>query len=102
MDDFGTGHASLAYLHRFPISTIKIDQYFVGKMDASQECLEIVRTILSLARALEMDVVAEGVESAAQLDLLSSLGCRQVQGHLVSRPRPAAEAGETLGRVMIE
>ncbi len=101
MDDFGTGHASLSYLHRFPISTVKIDQYFVGKMDVSQECLEIVRTILSLARNLEMDVVAEGVESAAQLDLLRSLGCRQVQGYLISRPCVAAEAGVTIGRVLV-
>ena len=101
MDDFGTGHASLSYLHRFPISTVKNDQYFVGRMDVSQECLEIVRTILSLARNLEMDVVAEGVETPAQLDLLRSLGCQQVQGYLLARPRPAAEAGEIIGRVVV-
>jgi diguanylate cyclase (GGDEF)-like protein/PAS domain S-box-containing protein len=102
MDDFGTGHASLSYLHRFPISTVKIDQYFVGKMDVSQECLEIVRTILSLAHNLEMDVVAEGVETTAQLELLRALGCRQVQGYLISRPRPAAEAGAFIGRVVVD
>jgi diguanylate cyclase (GGDEF)-like protein/PAS domain S-box-containing protein len=101
MDDFGTGHASLSYLHRFPISTVKIDQYFVGRMDVSQECLEIVRTILSLARNLEMDVVAEGVETAAQLELLRELGCRQVQGFLVSRPCVAAEAEAFIGRVVV-
>jgi diguanylate cyclase (GGDEF)-like protein/PAS domain S-box-containing protein len=101
MDDFGTGHASLSYLHRFPISTVKIDQYFVGKVDVSQECLEIVRTILTLAHNLEMDVVAEGVETRAQLDLLRALGCRQVQGYLVSRPRPADEVGALIGRVVI-
>ena len=100
MDDFGTGHASLSYLHRFPISTVKIDQYFVGKMDVSQECLEIVRTILSLARNLEMEVVAEGVETPAQLELLRSLGCRQVQGYLFSRPLPAAEAGAFITAAM--
>ena len=86
MDDFGTGHASLSYLHRLPISTIKIDRYFVGRIDSNSECLEIVRTILNLSRSLSMDVVAEGVENSAQREVLQSLGCEFVQGYLLSPP----------------
>jgi diguanylate cyclase (GGDEF)-like protein/PAS domain S-box-containing protein len=96
MDDFGTGHASLSYLHRLPISTIKIDRYFVGRIDSNSECLEIVRTILNLSRSLNMDVVAEGVESAAQREVLQSLGCEFVQGYLLSVPLDAEEAERLL------
>jgi diguanylate cyclase (GGDEF)-like protein/PAS domain S-box-containing protein len=95
MDDFGTGHASLSYLHRLPISTIKIDRYFVGRIDSNSECLEIVRTILNLSRSLSMDVVAEGVENAAQREVLQSLGCEYVQGYLLSPPLDA-DAAERL------
>jgi diguanylate cyclase (GGDEF)-like protein/PAS domain S-box-containing protein len=92
MDDFGTGHASLSYLHRLPIGTIKMDRYFVGRMDVSPECLEIVRSVIALARSLGMDVVAEGVEQQAQLDQLRTLGCGYAQGFLLARPMPAEEA----------
>jgi diguanylate cyclase (GGDEF)-like protein/PAS domain S-box-containing protein len=95
MDDFGTGHASLSYLHRLPISTIKIDRYFVGRIDSNSECLEIVRTILNLSRSLSMDVVAEGVENSAQREVLQSLGCEFVQGYLLSPPLDA-DAAERL------
>lgn len=96
MDDFGTGHASLSYLHRLPISTIKIDRYFVGRVDSNSECLEIVRTILNLSRSLSMDVVAEGVENAAQREVLQSLGCEYVQGYLLSPPLDAEAADRLL------
>ncbi len=96
MDDFGTGHASLSYLHRLPISTIKIDRYFVGRIDSNSECLEIVRTILSLSRSLKMDVIAEGVENAAQSEVLQSLGCEYVQGFLMSPPLDADGAERIL------
>ncbi|WKW13020.1 EAL domain-containing protein [Pseudogemmatithrix spongiicola] len=86
MDDFGTGHASLSYLHRLPIGSIKIDRYFVGRMDVSAECLEIVRSVITLAKSLSMDVVAEGVEQEAQLTQLKALGCEHVQGFLLSHP----------------
>lgn len=92
MDDFGTGHASLSYLHRLPIGSIKIDRYFVGRMDVSPECLEIVRSIITLARGLGMEVVAEGVEQEAQLAQLRDLGCHSVQGFLLARPLLAEEA----------
>ena len=97
MDDFGTGHSSLSYLHRFPISTVKIDQYFVGRMDTIAECYEIVRTIVGLAHALDMDVVAEGVESPAQVEQLHALGCEYMQGYLLSRPVPAEAAAHFMG-----
>ena len=96
MDDFGTGHASLSYLHRLPISTIKIDRYFIGRLDANAECLEIVRTILDLSRSLRMDVVAEGVETSAQRELLQTLGCDLVQGYLLSPPLDAGAAQRLL------
>ena len=96
MDDFGTGHASLSYLHRLPISTIKIDRYFVARIDSNSECLEIVRTILNLSRSLNMDVVAEGVENAEQREVLQALGCEFVQGYLLSKPVDAAEAERLL------
>lgn len=86
MDDFGTGHASLSYLHRLPIGSIKIDRYFIGRMDVSAECLEIVRSVVTLARSLSMDVVAEGVEQEAQLTQLKAMGCAHVQGFLLSHP----------------
>lgn len=86
MDDFGTGHASLSYLHRLPIASIKIDRYFVGRMDVSTECLEIVRSVVALAKSLSMDVVAEGVEQEAQLAQLRAMGCEHVQGFLLSHP----------------
>jgi diguanylate cyclase (GGDEF)-like protein/PAS domain S-box-containing protein len=91
IDDFGTGYSSLSYLHRFPINTLKIDRSFVTRMTDNTENAEIVRTIITLARSLEMDVVAEGVETRAQLRQLRSLDCDFGQGYLFSKP-VAAEA----------
>ncbi len=96
MDDFGTGHASLSYLHRLPIGTIKIDRYFVGRMDVSPECLEIVRSVITLARSIGMEVVAEGVEQAAQLAQLRTLGCEYAQGFLLARPLQVVDARELM------
>ena len=98
MDDFGTGHASLSYLHRLPIGSIKIDRYFVGRMDVSTECREIVRSVVTLAKSLSMDVVAEGVEQEAQLTHLKALGCEHVQGFLLSHPLRPEETVALLGR----
>lgn len=96
MDDFGTGHASLSYLHRLPIGTIKIDRYFVGRMDVSPECLEIVRSVITLARSLGMEVVAEGVEQETHLTQLRTLGCEYAQGFLLARPMHAGDASDFL------
>jgi EAL domain-containing protein (putative c-di-GMP-specific phosphodiesterase class I) len=91
MDDFGTGYSSLSYLHSFPIDVIKIDRSFVGRMTEGDQPLQIVRTIIELARVLGMDVVAEGIETCEQYLQLRDLGCRFGQGYLFARPLPAEE-----------
>ncbi len=96
IDDFGTGYSSLSYLHRFPINTLKIDRSFVSRMLDNNENEEIVRTIVTLARSLEMNVVAEGVETTGQLEQLRSLDCDYGQGYLFSKPLPIAEAFQLL------
>ncbi len=91
IDDFGTGYSSLSYLHRFPINTLKVDRSFVGSMEDGSENGEIVRTVIALAKALNLDVVAEGIETIHQLHQLRILGCEHGQGYLFSRPLPALE-----------
>ena len=86
IDDFGTGYSSLSYLHRLPIDTLKIDRSFVSRIGENNENKEIVRTIIMLAQNLGMGVIAEGVETKEQLDLLRELDCQCVQGFLMSRP----------------
>jgi diguanylate cyclase (GGDEF)-like protein/PAS domain S-box-containing protein len=86
IDDFGTGYSSLSYLHRFPIDTLKIDRSFINRIDIDGENLEIVRTIVTLAWNLGMDVIAEGVETAKQLAQLKALKCEYAQGYFFARP----------------
>jgi diguanylate cyclase (GGDEF)-like protein/PAS domain S-box-containing protein len=88
IDDFGTGYSSLSYLRRFPVDTLKIDQSFVRTMDA--ENYAIVKTIIGLAHNLDLKVVAEGVETIDQLQLLALAGCSSAQGYLFSQPMPSA------------
>lgn len=88
IDDFGTGYSSLSYLHRYPVDTLKIDRSFVDRIDNDGEKLELVRTIITLAWNLGMDVVAEGVETNMQLAQLRALQCESVQGYYFSRPLP--------------
>lgn len=90
IDDFGTGYSSLSYLRRFPINTLKIDRSFVTEMESSPDAVAIVKTIISLADNLGLEIVAEGVETAGQLALLSAFGCAKLQGYLFSRPLPLA------------
>lgn len=91
IDDFGTGYSSLSYIGRLPIDTLKIDRSFITEMGASASHMAIVSTIISLAQALNLKVVAEGVETAEQSHLLKLLRCDQIQGFLFSRPLPVAE-----------
>ncbi|MBL8111534.1 MAG: EAL domain-containing protein [Acidobacteria bacterium] len=85
IDDFGTGYSSLSYLQRFPIDSLKIDKSFVWRME-QEENLEIVKTIVSLAHGLSMEVLAEGIETPAQLAHLRTMGCDAGQGHFFARP----------------
>jgi EAL domain-containing protein (putative c-di-GMP-specific phosphodiesterase class I) len=95
IDDFGTGYSSLSYLHRLPIDTLKIDRSFVSSLADNSENREIVRTIIMLAQNLGMNVVAEGVETTAQLEQLVDLKCESGQGYLFS-PAVDAEAAARL------
>lgn len=98
IDDFGTGYSSLSRLQSFPVDTLKIDRAFVSRMDSDRETVEIVRVIISLGHSLGLEVVAEGVETRAQLDLLAELGCERAQGYLFSKPVPPEMIGELLSR----
>ena len=86
IDDFGTGHSSLSYIHRLPIGTLKIDRSFVQQMVDSQESRAIVRAIIAMAKSLELRVVAEGVETEDQLAALARAGCEVAQGYFFARP----------------
>jgi diguanylate cyclase (GGDEF)-like protein len=91
VDDFGTGYSSLAYLTRLPLDQLKIDQSFVHNLGVRHTDDVIVQTIVGMARNLELDVIAEGVETAAQKALLAEYGCQLFQGYLLGMPNPVAE-----------
>jgi len=91
IDDYGTGYSSLAYLRRFPIDTLKIDRAFIRDVTSDTEDAAITMAIISMAHSLNLEVIAEGVETIEQLDFLRAHGCDQAQGFLLARPMPATE-----------
>ncbi|WP_236715589.1 GGDEF domain-containing phosphodiesterase [Pseudomonas sp. BMS12] len=101
IDDFGTGYSSLSYLKRFPVDYVKIDQTFVRDLAAGGEDAAITRAIIAMAHGLELKVVAEGVETQAQMDFLKLQRCDEIQGYLISPPVPAAQFAELL-RAQVE
>jgi EAL domain-containing protein (putative c-di-GMP-specific phosphodiesterase class I) len=96
VDDFGTGYSSLSYLKRFPVDVLKIDRSFVDGLGVDPEDSAIVRAIISLAGALNLTTVAEGVETLVQLQNLIDLECHFAQGYYFARPAPAADVDDLL------
>ncbi len=91
MDDFGTGYSSLSYLRSFPFDKIKIDQSFVRELGNKSDCKAIIRAVTGMCESLGITATAEGVETTQQLNLLQAERCTEIQGYLVSKPRPAIE-----------
>ncbi|HEV7391961.1 MAG TPA: EAL domain-containing protein, partial [Burkholderiales bacterium] len=96
IDDFGTGYSSLSYLKRFPIDSLKIDRSFVTGLPEDQDDASIAHAVITMAHALRLKVVAEGVENKAQLDFMAANGCDEMQGFYFSRPLPAEECTQLL------
>jgi len=94
LDDFGTGYSSLVYLARIPANVLKLDRAFIQALDTDNRQQEIVKLIIALAQVMEFTVVAEGVETETQLDVLTRMGCNLIQGYLISRPIPADQFAE--------
>jgi EAL domain-containing protein (putative c-di-GMP-specific phosphodiesterase class I) len=93
IDDFGTGHSSLAYLKRFPLDTLKIDRSFVSNVASNRYDAAIAVSVITLAHSMDLRVVAEGVETEAQRAFLSKQGCDAIQGYLTGAPAPAPQLG---------
>lgn len=102
LDDFGTGYSSLSYLHTLPISILKVDRSFVAELGVRDKALTLTRSIIALARALQLHVVAEGVETRQQAELLSGLGCDELQGYLFARPLMPGEFARFLVSPAVE
>jgi len=98
MDDFGTGYSSLSYLQSFPFDKIKIDRSFITNVQSNHQSAAIVRAVIGLARGLEVPVVAEGVETTAQLDFLARESCSEIQGYLIGKPSPISSYSNMVGR----
>jgi EAL domain-containing protein (putative c-di-GMP-specific phosphodiesterase class I) len=98
MDDFGTGYSSLSFLSRLPVDRLKLDRSLVHRMTLDRKSAAVVRLIVSLGAELDMEVIAEGVETEEQLQMLTDLGCPQAQGYLLGRPMEAEQVQVSLGR----
>ena len=99
LDDFGSGHSSLSYLHSFPFDTIKIDRIFVSDLLTRGDYVPVLRAITGLASSLRINATAEGVETEEQFEFLVSLGCTEMQGYLFSRPVPAGDVPEVIAHL---
>jgi diguanylate cyclase (GGDEF)-like protein/PAS domain S-box-containing protein len=97
MDDFGTGYSSLSYLQSFPFDKIKIDQAFIANLSRSRQSATIIRAVIALGRGLSLPVVAEGVETAEQLQFLADESCDGIQGYYIGRPKPITDYAEMVG-----
>jgi EAL domain-containing protein (putative c-di-GMP-specific phosphodiesterase class I) len=98
IDDFGTGYSALSYLGRVPVDRIKLDRQFVASMAANRTQRELVEGIVQLTRILELEVIAEGVETVEERDLAAEVGCRYGQGYLFARPMPAEKVTAWLAK----
>jgi EAL domain-containing protein (putative c-di-GMP-specific phosphodiesterase class I) len=98
MDDFGTGYSSLSSLSRLPVDRLKLDRSLIHRMTVDRKGAAVVRLIVSLGAELDMEVIAEGVETEEQLQMLTDLGCRQAQGYLLGRPMAAEQAQAALAK----
>lgn len=96
IDDFGTGYSSLSYLHYFPINVLKIDRSFIKNMENDSVSLELVKTIITLGKNMNMKIIAEGIEQQSQQDILKDLGCDAGQGYLIAKPMPEDELANFL------
>jgi len=96
IDDFGTGYSSLIYLRRLPIGGVKIDRSFISEIELSKESRAIVEGIILMAHKLDLKVIAEGVETKRELEILKEIGCDFAQGYLFSKPVPKTEIEKLL------
>jgi EAL domain-containing protein (putative c-di-GMP-specific phosphodiesterase class I) len=92
IDDFGTGYSSLSYLHYFPINILKIDRSFVKNMVEDENALELVKSIIALCQNMKLKIIAEGIETKEQIDILKAMNCDCGQGYYIARPMPESEA----------
>jgi EAL domain-containing protein (putative c-di-GMP-specific phosphodiesterase class I) len=99
LDDFGTGYASLAYLQQFPIDVVKIDRSFTAKIESPSSDVVLLKGIIDLGNALDLNLVAEGIETPEQHRIVRRLGCHQAQGFYFGRPAPVAQRDLALGPV---